>query len=139
MKHKNNFSRYYQLAAIALLFCVSNLAYAGKLNADEVRQLVSGNTVVFEHEEGGRVQTRYYVDNGTFRQMNKKGNKKIKGNWSINSKGQLCHQRKGKGTCHIVYSRGKVWETYVEAHNPTAGDKHILTFKKVTQGNPNNL
>lgn len=139
MKHQNKISRYYQLAAVTLFFCVSNLAYAGKLNADEVRQLVSGNTLVFEHAEGGWMPTRYYDSNGTFRQLNKKGNKTVKGNWSINSKGQLCNSKKSKSVCHIIYKSGNVWETYVEAHNPTMGNKHIMTIKKVMDGNPNGL
>jgi hypothetical protein len=139
MKHKSKFSKYYTLTTVALLLCVSNLAYAGKLNADEVEQLISGNTVVFEDAVSGRVITRYYAANGTFRQLNKKGNKTVKRNWSINDKGQLCNSKKGKGVCHIIYSRGKVWETYVEARSPTMGNKHILTIKKVLDGNPNGL
>lgn len=127
------------LTGMVLLACFPNIAMAGKLNAGEVKQLISGNTVVLESAEGGRVITRYYAANGTFRQLNKKGNKTVKGNWSINDKGQLCNSRKEKGVCHIIYSRGKVWETYVEAHNPTMGNKHILTIKKAMDGNPNGL
>jgi len=52
---------------IVLLISFPIIAEAGKLNADEVRQLISGNTLVFEHAEGGRIRTRYYDANGTFR------------------------------------------------------------------------
>ena len=127
------------VTSMILLTSFPNIAVAGKLSADEVKHLVSGNTLVFEHAEGGWMPTRYYAPNGTFRQLNKKGNKTVKGNWSINDKGQLCNSKKGKGVCHIIYKSGKVWETYVEAHNPTMGNKHILTIKKVLDGNPNGL
>jgi len=124
---------------IVLLISFPIIAEAGKLNADEVRQLISGNTLVFEHAEGGRIRTRYYDANGTFRQMNKKGTKKQKGKWSINNNGQLCNQRKGKGVCHKIYQQGDVWRTYIDRTNPTGGDKHILTIQKVLEGNPNNF
>lgn len=127
---------------LVLLIGFPVIAVAGKLNADEVEQLIKGNTLVFEvhaHGEGGRKQTRYYAPNGIFRQLNKKGNKTKKGNWSINDEGQLCNSLKGTGACHVIYKRGKVWETYVEASNPMAGDKHILTITKVLEGNPNGL
>lgn len=139
MKHENKFSRYYQLAGFVLLFCVSNLAYAGKLNADEVRQLVSGNTLEFNHVDDARLITRFYAADGTFRQMNKKGNKKVKGKWSVNNTGQLCNQRKGNGVCHSIYKQGDVWKTYIGRTNPTGGDKQILIIQKVLEGNPNNL
>jgi hypothetical protein len=135
---KNKFSRYYRLTAVALLFCVSNLAYAGKLNADEVRQLVSGNTLEFKHVDDARLKTRFYASNGTFRQLNKKG-KKQKGKWSVTNDGQLCNKRKGEGVCHRIYKQGDVWNTYIGRTNPTGGDKHINTIQKVLNGNPYGL
>jgi hypothetical protein len=130
------------LTGLALLASFPVIAVAGKLNADEVEQLVSGNTLVFDvqaHGEGGREKTRYYDANGTFRQLNKKGNKTQKGSWSINDKGELCSSRKKSGACHVIYKRGNVWEAYVEAFNPMAGDKLKHTIKKVLKGNPNGL
>ncbi|MGB5281902.1 MAG: hypothetical protein WBN45_13705 [Arenicellales bacterium] len=130
------------LISLVLLASFPIIAVAGKLNADEVKQLVSGNTLVFrvvEGYEGGRKETRYYDANGTFRQFRKKANKTVKGTWSINDKGELCNSTKKRGACHIIYKQGNVWETYVETRNPAVPDKHILTIEKVLKGNPNDL
>jgi hypothetical protein len=121
------------LTGLVLLVSFPNIAVAGKLNADEVKQLVSGNTLVLKaygKEEGGRKRTRYYKPNGTFRQLNRKGNKIVKGTWSINDEGQLCNVRKDRGNCHTIYKRGKVWDTFVEYHNPGTPDKHVLTDRQ---------
>jgi hypothetical protein len=130
------------LISLVLLASFPIIAVAGKLNADEVKQLVSGNTLVFrvvEGYEGGRKETRYYDANGTFRQFNKKKNKTVKGKWHINDKSELCNITKKRGACHVIYKRGNVWETYVKRPDPTSPDKHILTIEKVLKGNPNGL
>ena len=130
------------LIGLLLLVSFPNIAVAGKLNADEVKQLVSGNTLVFkvyEGHEGGREKTRYYAPNGTFRQFSKKKNKTVKGKWHVNDKSELCNSTKKRGACHVIYKRGKVWETYVELPNPVSPDKHILTITEVLKGNPNGL
>ena len=131
-------------ASIGLLLLTGfpTIAVAAKLNADEVKQLVSGNTLVFrvvEGYEGGRQESRYYDANGTFRQFKKKANKTVKGTWSINEKGELCNSTKKRGACHVIYKQGNVWETYVETRNPMVPDKHILTIETVLEGNPNGL
>ena len=129
------------LTGLVLLASFPGIAVAGKkLNADEVKQLVSGNTLVFkvyEGFEGGREVTRYYAPNGTFRQLNKKGNKTVKENWYVNDNSELCNSTKKRGACHTIYKRGEVWDTFIEL--PTAPEKHILTINKVLQGNPNGL
>ena len=130
------------LAGLVLLASFPVIAVAGKLNADEVEQLVSGNTLVLKaygKDEGGRKRIRYYAPNGTFRQLNRKGNKTVKGSWSINDEGQLCNVRKDRGHCHTIYKRGKVWDTFVENPNPISPDKHVLTITEVLEGNPNGL
>jgi len=130
------------LTSLVLLASFPNVAAAGKLNADEVKQLVSGKTLVFkvyEGAEGGREKTRYYAPDGTFRQFNKKKNKTVKGKWHVNDKSELCNSTKKRGACHVIYKRGKVWETYVELPNPVSPDKHILTITEVLEGNPNGL
>jgi len=130
------------LAGLALLASFPITALAGKLNADEVKQLVSGNTHVLKEygkEEGGRKRIRYYAPNGTFRQLNRKKTKTVKGSWSINDEGQLCNVRKDRGNCHTIYKRGKVWDTFVEKANPASPDKHTQTIMEVLEGNPNGL
>lgn len=130
------------LTGLVLLASFPVIALAGKLNSDEVKQLVSGNTLVFDvmaHEEGGRSKTRYYAPNGTFRQLNKKGNKTQKGKWHVNDKNELCTSRKKSGTCHIIIKRGSVWEAYVESPNPMHPDKLKHVIKEVLKGNPNGL
>jgi len=125
-----------------LVISYPNIAVAGKLNADEVKQLVSGKTLVFriyEGSEGGREKTRYYAPDGTFRQLIKKKNKTVKGKWYVNDKSELCNRTKKREACHVIYKRGKVWETYVELPNPVSPDKHILTITEVLDGNPNGL
>lgn len=126
------------LAGIVMIASFPTAAFAGKLNADEIRQLVSGNTLEFKHVDDARLKTRYYAPDGTFRQLNKKG-KKQKGKWSITKDGQLCNQRKGNGVCHSIYKQGDVWNTYIGRTNPTGGDKHINIIQKVLNGNPYGL
>lgn len=130
------------LTSFLLLVSFPNAAMAGKLNADEVKQLVSGNTHVLKEygkEEGGRKRIRYYAPNGTFRQLNKKKTKTVKGSWSINDEGQLCNVRKDRGNCHTIYKQGKVWEAYVAKTNPMSPEKHSQTITEVLKGNPNGL
>lgn len=130
------------LAGLALMASFPIAVMAGKLNTDEVKQLVSGKTVVFkvyEGAEGGREKTRFYAPDGTFRQFNKKKNKTVKGKWHVNAKSELCNSTKKRGACHVIYKRGNVWETYVERPDPTSPGKHILTIEKVLEGNPNGL
>jgi len=130
------------LAGLALLASFPMTALAGKLNADEVKQLVSGNTHVLKEygkEEGGRKRIRYYAPNGTFRQLNKKKTKTVKGTWSINDEGQLCNVRKDRGNCHTIYKQGNVWEAYVAKTNPMSPEKHSQTITEVLKGNPNGL
>lgn len=43
-----------------------NLTYTGKLNADEARQLVSGNTLELKHVDDAYLKTRFYASDGTF-------------------------------------------------------------------------
>ena len=126
------------LAGIVMLATFPTVAVAGKLNADEVRQLVSGNTLEFKHVDDARLKTRFYASDGTFRQLNKKGKKK-KGKWSITKNGQLCNKSKREGVCHSIYKQGDVWNTYIGRTNPTGGDKHINTIQKVLDGNPYGL
>jgi hypothetical protein len=107
------------LIVTACVFSSQSLAF-GKMSADEVSALFSGNTVEGERRDGGvpgidapnKVEDyatafiAYFDSNGTVKK--KTGSKPKPGKWSVTDDGELCVKWKGKKEkCAPVHREGK--------------------------------
>ena len=114
------------LAVTACVFSSQSLAF-GKITADEVSALFSGNTVEGERRDGGmpgvdapnRVEDyaiafiAYFDNDGTVKK--KTSNKPKLGKWSVTDDGELCVKWKGKKEkCAPVRKEGKVYKRVIE-------------------------
>ncbi|NOQ79142.1 MAG: hypothetical protein GQ546_07050 [Gammaproteobacteria bacterium] len=121
---------------ILLLF--ANVSFAGGLNSDEAKVLITGKTVESESARGFPAKT-YYSPDGTYRKS--KRDELTKGVWYIDSDGKLCRRIDGEttATCLLIVKKSDVWKLYKVPSKPTKPWKHKTTFIKITDGNPNNL
>lgn len=111
---------------------------AEDLDADAVRQLISGKTVEAVHAKRGYPITTYYLPDGTFRQDS--DGKGQSGTWYVDDQGQLCKTRAGwGGECRVIAREGDVWKAYKIPNDIMKGRQHKRTFKKILEGNPHNL
>jgi len=114
------------LIVTACVFSSQSLAF-GKMSADEVSALFSGNTVEGERRDGGvpgidapnKVEDyatafiAYFDSNGTVKK--KAGSKPKPGKWSVTDDGELCVKWKGKKEkCAPVHREGKVYKRVIE-------------------------
>jgi hypothetical protein len=130
----------WSLTAVLMFFTGTTEAVAGDLSGEEVRKLINGNTVEAIHVKLGFSITTYFSPDGTFRQI--RDGKRESGTWSIDDQGHLCQNREGwGGECRVITQENNVWKAYKipDSGYPMKPRKHKRTFKKVLEGNPNNL
>jgi len=108
----------------------SNLTLAEErvLTGDEVTAMFSDKTVWGEHAIKGYKSISYFAADGSYNGKNLTKNKKSKGKWSVDEKGQLCLDRKGDNLCRKVVDDGGVIKKY-------KGSKHVFTYTKFEEGN----
>ena len=116
---------------MAIVFSVDVTAGSDGLTKDEVEKLLVGNTVEGFHTKWGDQMIWYFREDGKLKKL-KSGKSKGKSNWTIDKKGQLCHQDKHMKDpkCFPVIRSGD--DKY------TANDG-LWRFDKVLPGNPHNL
>jgi hypothetical protein len=117
----------------------SSVAFAvDYLSADEIQQLISGNTVEGINHRRATSSVTYFDPDGTFR-MSLDG-KPEKGTWSVDDDGYLNTNREGWGASRRKISKeGDVWKLYKVPENITKRTKHMKTYTRIIDGNPNNL
>lgn len=114
------------LIVTACVFSSQLLAF-GKMSADEVRELFSGNTVEGERRDGGvpgvdapnKIEAfatafiAYFDNDGTVRK--KTSSKPKLGKWSVTGDGELCIKWKGKKEkCAPVHKEGKIYTRVIK-------------------------
>ena len=108
------------------------------LSAEEVKQLIAGKTVEAINPRRSTSSVTYFDPDGTFRQL--LDGKPEKGTWSVDDDGYLNTNREGWGASRRKISReGDVWKLYKIPEKITKPTKHMKTFTRILDGNPNNL
>lgn len=108
------------------------------LGAEEVKQLISGKTVEAINPRRAVSSVTYFDPDGTFRQL--LDGKQEKGTWSVDDDGYLNTNKEGWGSSRRKISReGDVWKLYKIPEKITKTTKHMKTYTRILDGNPNNL
>jgi len=108
------------------------------LGAEEVKQLISGKTVEAINPRRADSSVTYFDPDGTFRQL--LDGKQEKGTWSVDDDGYLNTNREGWGSSRRKISKeGDVWKLYKIPEKITKTTKHMKTYTRILDGNPNNL
>jgi len=108
------------------------------LSAEEVKQLISGNTVEATNPRKATSSVTYFDPDGTYRQLLE--GKPEKGTWSVDDDGYLNTDRVGWGPSRRKISKeGDVWMLYKVPENITKMPEYKKTFTRIVDGNPNNL
>lgn len=108
------------------------------LSAEEVKQLISGNTVEATNPRKATSSVTYFDPDGTFRQLFE--GKPEKGTWSVDDDGYLNTDRAGWGPSRRKVSKeGNVWKLYKVPDSITKIPEYKKTFTRIIDGNPNNL
>ena len=134
------------LAGLMLFGGIS--AWAGEeLSAREVSKLVSGKTVEGVSVKKGKSKpyTAYYSPEGTIQAKHWYGKKqkskwrKRNGKWWIGDKGRICvkWEDQDKMKCMVIEKEGEIYRQY--RIKKDGSRKHVATFKKFTDGNPDYL
>ena len=127
------------LTAVFLCFFTTRIM-AQELNAEEVRQLVSGKTVEAKHPKRGIMLTVFYNPDGTFRQL--RDGKKQSGTWRVTEEGLLCKKNdNGWGEkCRIIEKDDDgTWNGYKIKKGVKKFRKHERVFMIILDGNPYDL
>ena len=126
------------LIALGLSGYASTAVAIEYLGAEEVKQLVSGNTVEAINPRRAQSSVTYFDPDGTFRQL--LDGKPEKGTWSVDDDGYLNTNREGWGSSRRKISReGDEWKLYKVPENITKPRKYMKTYTRIIDGNPNNL
>jgi hypothetical protein len=125
-RHKSSLHALAILAASASLACFG----ADALNASQLKAMYSGKTFEATSQVNNVSFTNYFSPDGRVAQVSEKGDKKS-GSWRVDESGKHCvHWDGDKEFCHTVVPQGDgTYKRY-------AGDKHVVTIHKVTDGNP---
>lgn len=135
--------------SVVTVFPCPLLAF-GKLSAEEVHALFSGQTVEGEFREGNRkhidpigVNTfydpffMYFSPDGTVRGV--RGGVKKNGKWRVDENGNHCVQWEGKKEgCASITKEGRVYKKYM-IKSGGSRIKWIKTFTTFRPGNTDNL
>ena len=124
--------------------------FRGKeLSTIEVTKLFSGKTVDGVNLANGIIKPykAYFNSNGTIQAEHWYGKKQLKwrkrnGKWWIDDKGRLCIKWEDiedtdEKKCMVIAKEGEVFRQYKIRKNGSR--KHLATFKKFTDGNPDDL
>lgn len=124
---------------IAGLFGLSALAFAVEyLDAQAVRQLITGKTVEATNPGRATTSVTYFDPNGTFRQL--LDGKPETGTWSVDDAGYLTTNREGWGASRRKIAReGNVWKLYKVPNSNTKPIEYKKSFTRIIDGNPNHL
>ena len=120
-----------------IAFAETSALAADDLSAAEVKKLFSGKTVEGINVNKGYSFKAYFDPKGTIRAAYPFGTRQ--GKWQVNKKGRKCirWKDKKKQNCNLIVRDGEVYKEFKIKKN---GDrKHVATFKKFTDGNPNDL
>lgn len=102
------------------------------LNADEVRELFSGNTYEAVIPSRGLTMTVYVDPDGTMRGM--QGGHKFTSKWVVSDQGEICVSYKDKMSCRLVMEENGVYKKY---KTDEQGKKVVLVvYQSFAQGNP---
>jgi hypothetical protein len=99
-------------------------------------KLFSGKTVNAYNVIQGYWFKAYFDPNGRIHEIHDIGGDR-QGKWRIDKRGRKCVQWiEGQEFCNILVYDGKVCKEIITIKNE---QKHIVTFEKFTEGNPDNL
>ena len=120
---------------VLLGIALSATAVAGtQLSGEQIKLLVSGNTVELTSISKGSDFKVYFKADGTATSFNESKSKKGKGTWRITDAGEHCTKwGKKDETCGQVIDMGNGTYTRMFEGSPRA------TWNKVSPGNPFNL
>ena len=102
------------------------------MKAEEIKSLLSGNTVEGQLTKWGISQTTYYESSGHFRRIDGNNNKG-KGKWYVDKHDYLCHEGR-RERCRIMKKRD---DGGYNLYNKK--EELLLEIGKVLPGNPHNL
>ena len=137
------------LALGACCICSQSFAF-GRLAAEEVKTLFSGNTVEVERRDGGvpgvdepdRIEnfaatfSLYFDDDGTLK-MKTAGQPAV-GKWRVSGDAKLCMEwRRKKEKCGHVHKQGNVYKRVIRRKNGFILFEH--TYTGFTPGNKHGL
>ena len=130
-----------------LMFFGGSSALAGdEMSATKVTKLLSGKTIEGVNVEKGKLKPykAYFNPDGTIQARHWYGKKqskwrKRKGKWWIDDKGRICvkWEDQDKKKCMVIEKEGEIYRQY--RIKKDGSRKHVATFKKFTDGNPDDL
>lgn len=115
-------------------------AFAGeRLDDEQIRQLISGNTTYGKSETTDRHGYAHWRADGTVVGWNSEEGAR-RGTWRT-SNDRICRHDDGdRERCNEVYDNGDgTYGRYVQPKNLAFPRKHVATWTKVVSGNPENL
>ncbi len=120
-----------------------NLVFADTLNAEQVKALFTDKTTYATHVRKDFDITTYFASDGTLISI-RKGDEQWTGKWRVESDGKHCIRLNDPYSgvakierCMIVKDDGGTYKRFKIKKN---GDlKHIITYKRFADGNPENL
>ena len=126
------FTKYLASSIVALAF-TGSLHAAQPMSTDEVRALMTGNTMNGKNLVKNLNFTNYYREDGTTTKLTAKG-KKWQGTWRVTDDGQHCVEwkKKKREQCGAIIDLGN------DTYRKMAGDKPRIEFT-VTAGNAKDL
>lgn len=127
-----------KLSILLALFVASvvfsmNSFGAKELGSNEIKQLLSGNTVDSINLMNDYKWKYYFDPNGTFRRIDEHGNK-VDGEWELEDEGVLCmHGRKSRCWKFVKTDKENTYNIHARF-----GGQHKKIWA-IIKGNPNNL
>ena len=102
-----------------------------RVSSEELKTLLSGNTVEGRYIKWGTTHKMYFEATGKMRRIDSLNNEE-KGAWSVNKNDELCVEVR-KERCNEVMKRDD------GGYNIYRRGTHKFTFDKILPGNPHNL
>ncbi len=126
------------LALLALTYPMAGTA-AQRLSADELKELITGNTVEGKSTKGVRFKT-FFSPDGALR--SERDGENYQGKWWVDEDGRRCRQWDGNSSvnCRVILKGDKGhYKVMMEFRNIMRGMKQTGTWEKILEGNPHNL
>lgn len=121
------------LVLVAFWLAASLVMAGGKLSTEEIKQVLSGNSVEEKNLKWGYVRKFYFDTDGKFRRVDQNDNKSD-GTWFFGKDGELCILSRKKRCWNLKPADGE--NTY-NVHSDRSGE--LKKIWKVKQGNSYNL